>query len=763
MTGERASTVPFEGIFEPGLWGAAPIQGLVACALAPGGRAMRLYRRQDARIAVDTVPFSPFILVTSPEILADASGLLDASHLEGPGALAWLVRFDSWGSAVAARDRVRGIPHWFSGDPVHQHFLASGTAAFGGMRFGDLRRMALDIEVLTSEGFEFPSAAREGDRIIAIALADSTGFRAVLRGDQLTEPALLEELTRLIRERDPDVIEGHNIFRFDLEYIETRARRHGLALAWGRGGEMARSRPAQLVIAERTIGYRRYEIPGRHIIDTYLLAQQHDAGTRDLPGFGLKDLARHFGVAAPGRTHLDPAAIPRIFREAPDDLMAYAGDDAVEALALSAIFAPPYFAQAQLVPFDFQTTVLRGAAAKIDALLLREYLRRGRAVPLPGPSAPVGGGHTAILQEGVARPVWHVDVTSLYPSIMLADDLAPASDSLRAFPHLLRTLTNFRLGAKRRLREAADAQERAHLGALQQAFKILINAFYGYLAFSRGHWNDFGAADRVTAEGRRIIALVLERLGQAGACAIELDTDGVYFVPPDPPEDSPDRLLARVAEGLPPGIQLELAGRYAAMLSYKTKSYALLGERGRLTLKGSALRSRGLEPFVRRLIEEIVRLLLAGRAIDARPAVNRWLADFEAHRVPVRLFARTETLQDSLDVYRERVREGLRHPPAAYEVALASGRTLLPGDQVTYYVAGRGPNPSVATSARPASRWNPRAPDENTEYYQAKVLEIWARFRPFTEFQGLRAYVETAPPREAQQLELFAAPPGEQV
>jgi DNA polymerase elongation subunit (family B) len=741
----------------PRLPGARPVAGLVACALAPGGRAMRLYRRRGASTAVEVAPFAPFLLLADAALLREAPGLVDVIPLDGPGALRHLVRFDSWASALSARERARGSPHWFAADPVHQFLLATGCTAFGGLHFADLRRLALDIEVLTTEGFEFPSAARPGDRIIAIALADSTGFRQVLRGDRLPEPALLEECARLIRERDPDVIEGHNVFRFDLEYLETRARRHGLALAWGRGGEAVHGRIAQLSIAERTIGYRRYEIPGRHIIDTYLLAQLHDAGTRDLPGFGLKDLARHFGVSAPGRTYVDPARIPRAFADAPDELMAYAADDAVEAQGLSAILAPPYFVQAQLIPFDFQTTVLRGAAAKIDALLLREYLERRQAVPLPGAPGPVGGGHTAILQQGVARPVWHVDVTSLYPSIMLAEEMAPSSDSLRAFPQLLRRLTEFRLDAKRRLRAAAGSpRERAHLGALQQAFKILINAFYGYLAFGRGHWNDFAAADRVTAAGRRIVALILDRLHALGACPIELDTDGVYFVPP--PAVGPGAegdLLARVADGLPTGIQLELAGRYAAMLSYKMKAYALLDGQGRVILKGSALRSRGLEPFARQLIEEIVRLFLMGRAAEVKSVVDRWVGDFESHSVPVRLFARTETLQDPVDAYRERVRGGLRNPAAAYEVAMASGRNLLPGDQVTYYVAGRGPDPSVAESARPASLWNPEAPDENTDYYRAKILEVWARFRPLTEFEGLRPYSDPVPPPAAAQLDLF--------
>src|SRR5437660_7590316 len=183
-------------------------------------------------------------------------------------------------------------------------------------------------------------------------------------------------------------------------------------------------------------------------MDTGIRGHLHDAGTRALPGFGLKDLARHFGVAAEGRTYVDASQITREFSETPERLMAYAADDAVETLAIASILAPPYFAQAQTVPFDYQSCALRGAAAKIDALVLREYLARGQSVPLPGPVGPVGGGYTAICQEGVARPVLHVDVTSLYPSLTLAKAIAPASDTLGVFPDLLQHLRRFRARRK---------------------------------------------------------------------------------------------------------------------------------------------------------------------------------------------------------------------------------------------------------------------------------------------------------------------------
>src|SRR5262249_58542818 len=122
---------------------------------------------------------------------------------------------------------------------------------------------------------------------------------------------------------------------------------------------------------------------------------------------------------------------------------------------------------------------------------------------------------------------------------------------------------------------------------------------------------------------------------------------------------------------VPDGIQLELDGRFAAMFSYKMKTYALLDELGRLRLKGSAFRSRGLEPFQRQIIGEIVRCLVLERRGEVRAIIDRWLADFAAHREELRAFVRAATLQESLALYRKEVGDGDRSASAAY---------ALPGD-----------------------------------------------------------------------------------
>src|SRR5262249_47302412 len=114
---------------------------------------------------------------------------------------------------------------------------------------------------------------------------------------------------------------------------------------------------------------------------------------------------------------------------------------------------------------------------------------------------------------------------------------------------------------------------------------------------------------------------------------------------------------------------------------------------------------------------------------------------------------RSETLQESLEVYRERVADGLRSVSAAYELAAASGRPVQPGDQISYYVAGRTARVAVSDVAKPASLWDPARPDEKVEYYQSKVFETWERFRRFTEQDGLVAYVDDEP--ASPQLSLF--------
>jgi DNA polymerase, archaea type len=491
-------------------------------------------------------------------------------------------------------------------------------------------------------------------------------------------------------------------------------------------------------IAERTISYRKYEVFGRHIADTWMLAQLYDIGTRDLESYGLKDVARHFGVAAPDRTYIQPERVSWYFDHDPDTLFRYALDDVRETRAISNILSPSYVVQAQIFPLSYQNTILRGNATKIDLLFLRAYLRQRHAVHTPSPGQAVSGGFTVCRYQGVVHHVLHCDITSLYPSIMLSYECFPAHDVLGVFPSLLHDLREFRVQAKGLARQAKNPLMQRNYDALQATFKILINSFYGYLGFSLGHFNDFAQADRVTRTGREIIQHIVAGLEGAGCRIIEVDTDGLYFTPP-PGVSTPEaeeRLLSDVSRGLRTEISLELDGRYPAMFSYKMKNYALLDARGEVILKGSGLKSRGIEPFLRAWMEEMFALLLRGEARQIDALLAKYMEELEQHQFDVKMFMKTESLQDSLATYRDKVRDKKRNPAALYELAIQSGRSYQPGDQISYYVAGIGKRVKVHETAKLASQWDRHHPDENVEYYKAKLMELYRKFKPFIRGMG---------------------------
>ena len=739
------------------LFGNPHEDGVVAVEVASPYQ-VQIFRRTNGEVSSERRPLKLFALLTDLNLLSGFPAAHRIAALRGHFPLRFIVYVDSIDGLEALRRHLRrttgkapgasDAPYLILADPVEQFLMLTGTTFFMALQFGDLRRMQLDIETYISDGFEFPSAAREGDRIIAVALTDSDGFECVLSGKEMDEPGMLAETVRLVRERDPDVIEGHNLFRFDLEYLEARAARHRIPLALGRDGSVLRARPSRIQIAERSIAYRRYDVYGRSIVDTWLLAQHYDIASRELEGFGLKELAQHFGAARRERVYIDPARVSEYFDELPDQLFAYALDDAHEAASLAEALSPSYFVQAQIFPYSYQSVMLRGNATKIDALLMRAYLAAGHSIPLPNESREVAGGYTEIRRCGVARNVLHCDVTSLYPSLMLEGHHQPRNDILGVFLSMLADLRGFRIQAKAAVRELAGMDQR-NMEALQQTFKILINSFYGYLGFSLGHFNDFEQANTVTRRGRELIQRAIIELENRGALVVEVDTDGIYFVAPFPLDDegAAQQLIEDIGGWMPAGIRLEIDGRYPAMFSYKMKNYVLLDERGEITIRGSGLKSRGLERFQRRFMEDMFGLLLRGRREQLEPLYQDYLRRLARHEFGIAGLMKTETLQDSPENYRGKLGSGQRNIAAAYELALKSSRPYQSGDQISYYVSGRSSNIKVAAAAKMAAEYNSTRPDENIEYYQAKLADLYEKFRPFARRDGL------FPPAEIDEIE----------
>ena len=531
----------------------------------------------------------------------------------------------------------------------------------------------------------------ERDRIFMIAVRDPSGATEVL--ESASEADLIRQLVSKVRAADPDVIENHNLHGFDLPFLNTRARIVGVPLALGRIGPPglrqrgARRGTASSVDATRRV---RFVAPGRELIDTLDAVLRYDFSARELPGHGLKAVARHLGIADHDREQIKGDQVYAVYLRDPARVRRYATADVEEVAHLARILGGAAFALAQIAPRRYERLADAGAATGvIDPLLVRAYLRAGMALPAHqrGDGTEHSGAALHLFATGVAKRIVKADVASLYPSLMRAFRIGPARDHLGALLALVDRLVERRLAAKASARAApAGSAERYTHEAMSAAMKLVVNSAYGYLAAGGEltRFADVHAANEVTRRGRETLDFMCRELAARGVTLLEADTDGVYFAVPESWSEADERrVVAEVAALLPDLVQLEFDGRYAAMLSHEPKNYALLGYDGGLTLRGVAFRSSRAEPFGETFLRRSIARLLVGDVRGVRDAYLGTLDALRRRELPAYDVSSLVRLTKSASEYLA-ARDSRHELP--YEAMLSSGRTSWRvGDRIRVY------------------------------------------------------------------------------
>lgn len=699
------------------LAGSDPTPGLLAVEPA-GGSALHVYRRDaDGTMKREEVPFLPWLIASRFEPWRALKPAPEVEELNGDQPLKFVVRFSSWNDyqeAVRAARESRETFYSVS-SLVDQYLIASGRTLFKQMVFGDLRRMQLDLETIGLD------PADPDGRIVIAAVRTPEGETLAFSGR--SEEAILVDLSDAIRRIDPDVIEGHNIFNFDLPFLSTRAARWSVDLRWGRDNSLLRlgQRPQRVKVGPLSLSFKTAYVSGRHIIDTYQQIQRYDVGGR-LTSYGLKPAIEALGLKRTERVFVPGEQIRDVWERDPQRLIEYALDDVRDVDALSRLALPTEFYQTQLLPRSLQQVATTGPGGKINDLMLRAYLERRESLPLPGASRDYPGGHAELIASGVFSPVVKCDVESLYPSLMLTEQISSSRDTLSVYLPMLRELTRRRLHAKAQSR-TTSGEEQAVWEGLQGSFKVLINSFYGYLGFGGALFNDYQAATEVTLSGQRVIKSVVKRLRETNATPIEVDTDGVYFVPPPSVRSAAEELayVADLATAMPAEIRLAHDGRYQAMLSLHLKNYALLGYDDQMILKGSALRSRRLEPFIREFLLDAARAFMQARRDDARTRYFALAEQIRNRALPIEQISQTVMIHDDTVESQTRLKRLL----------LRMTRPIHGGERITIYEREDGE----------LALLDEYAGDENIPYLLKRLTDSAGRFEPlFDDTQSFASF-----------------------
>lgn len=611
--------------------------------------------------------------------------------------------------------------------PDEQYLVSSGRVYFRDLSFDQVRRLQFDLETTGLDS--------ERDAIFMFSIRHPTGESETFDVDgegAAGEAGLIRRLVAIIQYDDPDVIENHNLHGFDLPFLEQRARKHRVPLSLGRIAlpNLKRRGARRGAPSGRDDGRRvRLVAPGRELIDTMDAVRQYDYNTRDVPSYGLKALARHFGISGPERELIPGAEIYATFKTDPARVRRYAVADVEEVAQLSRMLGGAAFALSTMAPRRYERLADTGAATGvIDPLLVRAYMREGAALPAHRPSDGTehSGAALHVFATGVAHRVVKADVASLYPSLMRAFRIGPARDHLGAMLALVDRLVEARLAEKAKARAAAAGSATRHTHeATSAAMKLVVNSAYGYLAAGGGltRFADVHAANEVTRRGRETLRLMCRELAARGVTLLEADTDGVYFaVPPDWTEADERRVVSEVGALLPDLVQLEFDGRYAAMLSHEPKNYALLDYHGDLILRGVAFRSSRTEPFAAAFLRHAIKLLLTNDIAGVRDVYLEAIDKLRARAYTTYEMSSRVRLTKTPEEYNA-TRESRRELP--YEAMITSGqRDWSAGERIRVYRTAGGNGNVVGDPDESRAAADPR--DYDVEWYVRLLRETYA-------------------------------------
>lgn len=605
-----------------------------------------------------------------------------------------------------------------------------------------LKILAFDIE--TSE-------KGEGENIIMISLEDNRKFSRVLtykgrrkRGIEVLkdEKALLERFVKLLRDRDPDIILGYNTDRFDFVKLDSRAEALNVRLELSRDGSR--------VEFKRRMRISAADIKGRVHLDLFDFVDNIMSSYLSTEVLSLDRVARE--IIGKEKKRMKWKEIESLWKEGKDmsRLAEYCLWDSRLALMLGDAILPQIYELCRVTGQKLFDVSRMSYSQLVEWLLIR----KARGIGELSPNRPkydevrkrrlypaFTGGYVHVPVEGIHENIALYDFASLYPSITITHNVSPETlncmccamkgkcsgrvnkvpESEHYFcrrhkgfiPAVLEELVGQRQKVKRRMSRAKPGTILYRmLDNRQHALKILANASYGYYAYAGSRWYSRVCAQSITAWGRYYIRKVIKMAQRMKYPVIYGDTDSLFLKVKT--KKASREFLKKANKSLPGVMELDLEGIYSAGIFVLAKTglaakkrYALLDDRGEMTIRGFEKVRRDWSPIAKDTQESVLRAILKDRS--PQKAVDLVRKNIERIR-------NGDVELDELVIYSQITKPLNQYEQVGPHVAAARkaqerGRTIKPGMSISIIITqGEGSISSRAEPYEDAKNYDP-------EYY----------------------------------------------
>ncbi len=528
-----------------------------------------------------------------------------------------------------------------------------------------LRKVAFDIECVAGVAGTVPEARR--DPVILISMVFSPEYKGKKKvvfstrsGKGVTafesEKEMLQGFIDTIIDYDPDVITGYNVNGFDIPYIIERLEKNDIRPVFGRCGQKA-------VYSKKLMSRHSTSIVGRVIVDSFEIVKKDFSLTR----YTLDNVCdKLLGERKVSVKHSEMEKLWKGSEKEYERLVSYSAQDSVLAMNLveKLMLMDKYIALSRVSGTLLNDTLSSGETSRIENYLLREFNKEGFVFPSKPDQQEVArrdelrrtelkGGFVLEPEKGLHSNVVVLDFKSMYPSIIRTYNICPTTlilgnehiegeietpsgarfvpKSVREgiIPKILERMMKKRSAAKKKYAKEKDTARKAVYYAEQWAFKIMANAFYGHLGYSRARIYDLNIANAVTSSGRETIQKTKELIEREfGYSVVYGDTDSVMVKIPEEDmekvKEIGNALCKRINETLPGVMELEFEKVFKRFLPLTKKRYVAWkfepegeGWKESIEMKGIETVRRDWCELVGDSIREVIEIILKKNDVKA--------------------------------------------------------------------------------------------------------------------------------------------------
>lgn len=479
-----------------------------------------IYREVGGKVTCD-------IHVAKPWIIGTGKPKMGGKSLAGNLFYKYFKEFDSFEEYKKTKGMMYGkqLEFYTVNSQAEGYMAVSGVTYFKGMKFDEVSVLSFDIET-TGLHADLPDA-----KVLLISNTYRSGTKIIKKLFSLDEFKYEQDMISAwvgwVQQQDPSIIIGHNIYGFDLPYLNQRMdilTQTGLLI----GRDNSEIKFAEKPSKKRKDGSQEYEYfkvscHGRELIDTWFLAIGYDNIRKQYPSLGLKQIVKfEYEHALEVK---EPTTLQKRLIELQKDRQFYDGgkirdnwndlnervkikkycqDDSDEALYLYDLMAAPLFYQTQSVPKTFQAMTESASGTQINSLMVRCYLQEGHSLPRAEEQMPYQGAVSFGL-PGRYTNAFKIDAGALYPSIMLQYQVcAIAKDPKKYFLKTLEFFYNERAKNKKIAKETGSE----YAQTLSDTYKQFQNSYYGFLGSKGLLFNSPDHAAFVTQKGREVLDTV---------------------------------------------------------------------------------------------------------------------------------------------------------------------------------------------------------------------------------------------------------------